>query len=63
MSPRHKLNEAVNELQVQMDWAQQHTSFAKRATNGAETKTSFIKKVRLALSEGIGLRIADSVEA
>lgn len=36
---------AVTELQAQLDWAEQHTGFAKRAAKGVETKTSFRAKV------------------
>jgi hypothetical protein len=39
------LTTEVKELQSHIDWAQQHKGFAKRATGGAETKTSYIKKV------------------
>jgi hypothetical protein len=35
---------AVTELQTHIDWAAQHTGFAKRAMGGAETKTSYTKK-------------------
>lgn len=41
---------AVTELQTHIDWAAQHTGFAKRATGGAETKTSYTKKASPPLS-------------